>query len=234
MKSGTLFCALALVLAAWGCSRPTPPAPHPRRPSIGTERIPLGKLPRTVVPIRYRIALTVNPAADRFSGHVEIDVQFSQKRRWIFLHGRGLNVLAASVRLNAKRAITAHYTQADKSGVARLIFVDEVPAGKATLVIDYDAPYGKALSGLYKVVEKGDAYAFTQFEEISARDVFPSFDEPGFKTPFQLAVTAPSADKVISNVPLQSASRLRGGMTASLFQWTKPLPTYLLALAVGP
>src|SRR5690349_12416192 len=105
MKSGALFCVLAMVLAAWGCGRSTPPAQHPRRPSIATERVPLGKLPHTVLPMRYRIALTVNPAADRFSGHVEIDVQFSEKRRWIFLHGRGLNVLAASVRLNAKRAI---------------------------------------------------------------------------------------------------------------------------------
>src|SRR5262249_2855113 len=139
MKSRALFCLLAIALGAWGCSRSTTPVSHPRRPSIAAERIPLGKLPRPVIPIRYRIALTMKPAADRFCGQVESDGQVSEKRRAIFLHGRGLNVLAASVRLNARRAITAHYTQADKSGVARLIFVDEVPAGKATLVVDYDA-----------------------------------------------------------------------------------------------
>lgn len=234
MRRGPLLCLLAVVLSAVGCTRPTPPAAHPRRPSIAGERIPLGKLPRTVIPTRYRIALTVNPTADRFSGHVEIDVRFSEKRRAIFLHGRGLNVLAASVRLNARHSIPAHYTQADKSGVARLIFVDEVPAGKATLVFDYDAPFGKALFGLYKVVDKDEAYAFTQFESISARQAFPSFDEPGFKTPFQLSVTAPSGDKVVSNMPVQSVSRQRGGSATSLFQWTRPLPTYLLMLAVGP
>lgn len=234
MRRGALLCLLAVVLSAGGCTRPTPPAAHPRRPSIAGERIPLGKLPPTVIPTRYRIALTVNPTADRFSGHVEIDVRFSEKRRAIFLHGRGLNVLAASVRLNAKHSIPAHYAQADKSGVARLIFVDEVPAGKATLVFDYDAPFGNALSGLYKVVDKGEAYAFTQFESISARQAFPSFDEPGFKTPFQLSVTAPSGDKVVSNMPLQSISHQRGGLMTSLFQWTRPLPTYLLMLAVGP
>jgi aminopeptidase N len=232
---GALFLLLAAILLASGCSRQTAKAPHPSRPSIGGEQIPLGKLPPAVIPLRYRITLTVNPSAERFSGHVEIDVRFSEKRRAIFLHGRGLNVLAASVRLNARHSITAHYAQADKSGVARLIFVDEVPAGKATLVFDYDAPFGKSLSGLYKVVERGDAYAFTQFESISAREAFPCFDEPGFKTPFQLSVIAPSADKVISDVPVQAATRQRaGGTTATLFQWTRPLPTYLMALAVGP
>jgi len=234
MRRGALLCLLAVVLSMVGCTRPAPPAAHPRRPSIAGERIPLGKLPRTVIPTRYRIALTVNPAADRFSAHVEIDVRFSEKRRAIFLHGRGLNVLAASVRLNARHSIPAHYTQADRSGVARLIFVDEVPAGKATLVFDYDAPFVKTLSGLYKVVDKGEAYAFTQFESISAREAFPCFDEPGFKTPFQLSVTAPSGDRVVSNMPVQSVSRPHGGSTTSLFQWTRPLPTYLLMLAVGP
>ena len=192
------------------------------------------QLPRSTVPVRYRIALTINPTSDRFTGHVEIDVRFAAKRRAIFLHGRGLNVLAASVRLNARHTIPAHYMQIDKSGVARLIFVDQVPAGKATLVFDYEAPFGKSLSGLYKIVDRGDFYAFTQFEAISAREAFPSFDEPGFKTPFQISVTAPSADKVVSNTSIQAVTRLRGGMASTLFQWTRPLPTYLVLLAVGP
>jgi alanyl aminopeptidase len=220
-------------LCAAGCSQPAPPAKHPKV-SLSREAVPLARLPRSIVPVRYRIALTINPTSDRFSGHVEIDARFAEKRRAIFLHGRGLNILAASVRLNARHSIPAHYLQIDKSGVARLIFVDEVPAGKATLVFDYEAPFGKSLSGLYKTVDRGDSYAFTQFESISARQAFPSFDEPDFKTPFQVSVTAPSADKVVSNTPIQATTRVRGGMTSTLFQWTRPLPTYLLLVAVGP
>src|SRR6202022_36907 len=176
--------------------------------SLSREAMPLAQLPRSTIPVRYRVALTVNPTSERFTGHVEIDVRFAEKRRAIFLHGHGLNILAASVRLSARHSIPAHYMQTDKSGVARLIFVDEVPAGKATLIFDYDAPFGKSLSGLYKIVDRGDPYVFTQFESISAREAFPSFDEPGFKTPFQISVTAPSVDKVVSNTPTQSVSRL--------------------------
>lgn len=218
-------------LSACGRSPKTPT----RTPGgvIATEPVPVAQLPRVVIPARYRIQLTVDPSRDGFSGHAEIDVVLSEKRRDLFIDGQGLNVLAASVRLNARHSVPAHYMQVSKFGVARLIFVDEIPAGKATLVFDYEAPFGKSLSGLYKVVNRGDAYAFTQFEAIDARRVFPSFDEPGFKTPFQLSVTAPSADKVVSNTPVL-AMHAKNGTSTTVFQWTRPLPTYLIALAVGP
>ena len=231
---GVVVAILACTLLLAACEQRPRPAAHARSGAVPSETVPQGRLSRVVIPSRYRISLTIDPRRDGFSGHAEIDVVFNEKRRAIFLHGRDLNVLAASVRLSARHSIPAHYMQVDKSGVARLIFVDEVPAGRATLVFDYEAAFGKSLSGLYKVVDRGDAYAFTQFESISAREAFPSFDEPGFKTPFQLSVNAPAADKVVSNTPVQSVSKSRDGMNTTLFQWTRPLPTYLVALAVGP
>jgi alanyl aminopeptidase len=234
MHQRLLIGLLATLLALAGCGQENKQQAHVRGVTVPTEAVPRGPLARDVVPSRYRIALTVDPTKDMFSGHVEIDVTFNEKRRALYIHGHDLNVLAASVRLNAKHSIPAHYMQVDRSGVARLIFVDEVPVGKATLVFDYEASYGKSLSGLYKVVDRGDAYAFTQFESTSAREAFPSFDEPSFKAQFQLGVTAPASDKVVSNTPIQSVTRGQNGMASTLFQWTKPLPTYLVALAVGP
>ncbi|MBV9063381.1 MAG: M1 family metallopeptidase, partial [Alphaproteobacteria bacterium] len=93
--------------------------------------------------------------------------------------------------------------------------------------------FNRSLSGLYKVISRGDSYAFTQFENTDARRAFPSFDEPGFKTPFDVTIIAPSADKVIANTPVLSRTE-QGSMTKWVFEPTKPLPTYLIALAVGP
>ncbi|MEJ0044364.1 MAG: M1 family aminopeptidase [Rhizomicrobium sp.] len=118
--------------------------------------------------------------------------------------------------------------------MARLIFVDKVPAGEATLIFDYDAPFDRSLAGLYKVVDRGDSYAFTQFESTDARRAFPSFDEPGFKTPFDMTVIAPKGMRVIGNTPIVAAAPAAHGMVDTVFQTTKPLPTYLVALAVGP
>jgi len=226
---------LAAVLCLSGCSKQPDKRPVSHKGiSLGGETVPLGQLPRDAVPTRYRIALRIDPRTDRFAGHVEIDLVFLKPRRSLFLHGQDLNVSGVTVRLKSGQSFAAHYDQVDQSGVARLIFVDKVPAGEATLIFDYDAPFDRSLEGLYKVVDRGDSYAFTQFESTDARRAFPSFDEPGFKTPFDLTVIAPKGMRVISNTPIVAAAPAAHGMVDTVFQTTKPLPTYLVALAVGP
>ncbi|MGZ5939705.1 MAG: M1 family metallopeptidase, partial [Rhizomicrobium sp.] len=209
--AGLLLLGVIICLSACGKS-----AVKPHKPAHGIslrgEIIPLGRLPRIAVPQRYRIALRIDPRTDRFSGHVEIDVNFTKARRALFLHGLGLNVSGVTVRLSSGQNFAAHYDQVDDSGVARLIFVDQVPAGRATLIFDYDAPFSAGLVGLYKVEDRGDTYAFTQFETTEARRVFPSFDEPGFKTPFDITVIAPRADRVIGNAPIAFAKPVSNGM----------------------
>jgi alanyl aminopeptidase len=196
--------------------------------------IPMAMLPRNVVPLRYRLTFTIDPTKPTFSGHDEIDVTFTQPRRALYLDGLDLNVQHASVRLASGQTIEARYAQVHGSGIARLLFADVVPAGAATLIFDYDAPFGRFLGGLYKVADGGDEYAFTQFESTDARRAFPSFDEPGFKTPFSVTVNAPIDDKVIANTPVIYDSSGGNGLTKTVFQPTNPLPTYLIALAVGP
>lgn len=226
---------LGTALCLSGCSKPPEKNAAGRKGiSLAGESVPLGKLPRDAVPERYRIALRIDPRTDRFAGHVEIDVLFPKARRSLWLHGLDLNVSGVTVRLKSGQNFAAHYDQVDPSGVARLIFVDKVPAGEATLIFDYDAPFDRSLEGLYKVVDRGDSYAFTQFESTDARRAFPSFDEPGFKTPFDLTVIAPKGMRVIGNTPIIAAAPASHGMVDTVFQTTKPLPTYLIALAVGP
>ena len=222
---------LAVILS--GCGKTDRKAANYVSPVLG-EAVPQGPLAHDAVPHRYRLSFVIDPAKRGFAGHDEIDVSFAKPRRMLFLHGLDLDIHGVSVRLPSGKTIPAHYDQVDRSGVARLLFVDEVPSGPATLIFDYEAPFGQALDGLYKVVDRGVPYIFTQFESIAARAAFPSFDEPGFKTPFDVTVTAPAADSVIANTEETSVTALPGGMKRVVFAATKPLPTYLVALAVGP
>jgi alanyl aminopeptidase len=74
----------------------------------------------------------------------------------------------------------------------------------------------------------------SQRAPIHARAVFPSFDEPRFKGPFDISVTTRTDDVVITNAP-QAATEARGnGRVRHIFATTEPLPTYLVAVAVGP
>ena len=87
---------------------------------------------------------------------------------------------------------------------------------------------------LYRVESGGRAYAFTQFESISARLAFPCFDEPRFKTPFDVTLTVPADQIVVANTPVDRAIALAEGLQRVNFVPTPPLPTYLVAWAVGP
>ena len=195
---------------------------------------PRGQLPQDIVPQRYALTLTVDPRQQGFAGVAEIRVQIARPTQQIWLHGLGLRVATASLRV-AGRTLPLVYTEVDTtSGVARLDLPEMAPAGPATLRLAYTADYRKGAEGLSRVVVGDDSYVFTQMEPIDARRAFPGFDDPQFKTPFELSVIAPITDKVVANAPLVSSTAVGRGLILHRFAPTLPLPTYLIALAVGP
>lgn len=193
---------------------------------------PVGRLPDNVRPTAYRLDLTVDPSAARFSGHSEIDAVLAQATKTIFLHGKGLTVTSARVAEGTK-TYPARYSEVDPSGVARLDFRHKIPAGNITLKFDYSSDFRDSSEGLFHAKVGGDWYAWTQMEPIDARRVFPGFDEPDFKTPFVVNVTAPAGAKVFANAP-EVAITASGPLVVHHFAPTKPLPTYLVAIGVGP
>jgi len=193
---------------------------------------PLGRLPGTVKPTAYRLQLTIDPAAKDFSGHTEIDAELTQPARTLFLHGNGLKVSKAQVTASGSSTAVS-YTQVDDSGVARLDLPRQLPIGTVTLSFDYTAAFRTGAEGLFHAEVAGDWYAWTQMEPIDARRMFPGFDEPGFKTPFTVTVTAPKNLKVFANAPETNAATA-GAMIVHRFAPTAPLPTYLVAVGVGP
>lgn len=92
----------------------------------------------------------------------------------------------------------------------------------------------KESGGLFRRHAGSDWYAFTQFEPIDARRAFPCFDEPGFKQPWQLTLHVPKTVTALSNTPIAAETDEAEGMKQVRFAATKPLPSYLVAFAVGP
>lgn len=212
--------AVAVVLA-------TPQAPAEESP-------PPGRLGQAVVPVSYRIELSIDPSQSHFSGEVQIDVMLAEPRDAIWLHGKNLEISEAYLTDRDSRRIAATYSERLDSGVARLQLARPAPAGPAALHLSYRAPFNASANALYRIERGGLHYAITQFEPIGARQVFPGFDEPGFKVPFDLAVIARSGDVVVTTTPEVGARDLGDGRVRHEFARTRPLPTYLLAFAVGP
>jgi len=198
--------------------------------SAAIDDIPRGRLGTAVIPKSYQLTLTIVPELDKFSGKAVIKLEIATAKDHFYLHGKNLEVSRIQV-VTANSKLDATYEQVDKSGIAR-VSLPQAISGRVALEIEYSAPFNQSLEGLYKVSESGKDYAFSQFEAISARQAFPGFDEPGFKAPFDITLIVPADQVAISNTP-EISSELKDGMKVVHFATSKPLPTYLIAFAVG-
>lgn len=202
---------------------------------IRLETPPSGQLPAGVTPTVYRLNLLLDPSAPGFTGDVEIDVTLDSPHARIWLHALDMNILNVFARLPDGTEIPASFTgDQAPGGVSRLDFETPLPAGTATLILDYEAPYNLALTGLYKVTQGGRDYLASQMQAIDARRVVPGFDEPRFKTPWVVTVTAPEGLKVITNGAPRETQPAEDGLETHHFAPTRPIPSYLLGFAVGP
>lgn len=217
---------LCLVLSApaWANTPPLPPQ--------ALAPVPEGKLTDAAAPRAYRLDLTIDPAQERFSGKAEIDVMLRRPSTFIDLHGRGLTMTKAVARVGG-RAIPASWNEIDESGVVRLVFAEALPAGDLVLAFEYDAPFQSGPAGLFRVKVADQWYSWSQFQSIDGRAAFPAFDEPGFKTPFTVTLRTRPGHVAVSNAPEVSKSQ-EDGWDVHRFAPTLPLPTYLVAMIVGP
>ncbi len=250
-RSSALLSLACLTLAACAADEPPPPQ-HPVAAAPASTAVPPsapppaarddGRLPKVASAQRYELSLLVDPSQPRFSGAVRILVAVAEPTSYVVLHARDVNVTHAAAQVGNDIVVAAASSRpASGSRVPDelvLTFERPLPAGTAVLDLTFDAPFGDSLSGLYRVKDGDRWYAFTQFEATDARRAFPCFDEPGQKVPFDVRITAPRGLLAVSNMP-ETARRDRpvepGAAPTTTFEFatTPPLPTYLVAFAVG-
>ena len=197
-------------------------------------QVPTGRLPRTLVPTHYALTLEIDPAGDGFGGDVRIHVQSTQPTRTIFLHGKDLEILRASATPAGGPPIALRAEPVHESGVLALTAEQPLPAGALELALAFRARYSAKLDSTYKVVVAERPYVMTQFEPLSARRSFPCFDEPSFKTPWDLTLLVPAQAVAAANTRVLREEPAADGRRRVVFATSEPLPTYLVAYAVGP
>ncbi|RYF10918.1 MAG: M1 family peptidase, partial [Deltaproteobacteria bacterium] len=227
------FAVGGLLPAVAACGHVVEASPHSIAAGVNLAA-PMGRLPEGVKPVGYTLALAVDPSKDYVTGTVKIDVQLDSPTALIWLHGQDLQVGEGyAVADNGKRHRLV-YSQATEDGVARLDVTPALPPGQAALNLRFVAPYSTGLAGLYRVEASAVPYVFSQFEPLFARRAFPCFDEPRFKVPFQVSLSIPDGLTAVTNTQPVGERSTGNGYTTLIFAATNPLPTYLLAVAVGP
>ncbi|MCB1688758.1 MAG: M1 family metallopeptidase [Halioglobus sp.] len=235
MKRFVTFIALLVVLvtvsaAIWQQLRQWQTDSDTREAALATQ----GKLPAGVTPTHYTLSLRIDPDQSHFSGSVQIDVDILRQVDAIWLHGRDIRAQSALLEHSDGTVSTLDYKEMGHSGVVRLSGTGPISPQHARINIRFAAPFSRKLEGLYTVEDQGRNYAFTQFEPILARQAFPLFDEPRFKVPYDISLEVRQDHNAFGNTRIEKEEMIEGGFKRLALATTPPLPSYLLAFAVGP
>ena len=226
------FGAVLSVLAACGAPEAVEPPPPPELSTYA----PAGILPGNARPLAYDVHLTVDPRETTFFGEVTVTVELDEDSSGLWMHGDDLRV--SSVQVSAPQspesATSGTWEEVLETGVVRIGFAKNFGPGVINIRIIYEADFDENLAGLFRVVDGDDAYALAKSESIQARRFLPGFDEPAYKAPFDILLTFPDGMTAISNAPVLEETASGEGLKSVRFERTRPLPTYLLSVAVGP
>lgn len=221
----------------------TQPDVKPTGPRGLEPPLPTLRLPKNFVATKNTIHLAIDPAGPGFSGTIQIAGTVSERSSTIWLHAQNLTItraVAASGDPFDSRKARDVVLAAKQHGTDYLELHadhDAIEAGPATLTIEFTGTYDVLnTAGAFKQEIGKDAYIYTQLEAVYARRVFPCIDEPDSKVPWKLTLDVPQALVAVSNTPIVKDAPLGddGKLRRVEFAETKPLPSYLVAFAVGP
>lgn len=194
---------------------------------------PVFHLPSNVTPLKYTVELNIDPQRDTFAGTMQIEVNVLKPTSVVWLNGKDLmleptaNIRAGSLNMDAKVQ-----TAADE------FIALELPSdlsGPATISLRYRGRLDeKSVVGAYRRLVDGEWYVYTTFTPIEARRAFPCFDELGMKAPWEISIRVPRGERAFSNARETTETEEPSGGKLIHFAPTEPLPTELVAFAVGP
>ncbi|XP_030049270.1 LOW QUALITY PROTEIN: leucyl-cystinyl aminopeptidase [Microcaecilia unicolor] len=196
------------------------------------------RLPDSIRPLRYDLVLHPNLTTGIFTGFVQIMLEVTRESKSIILHSSGLNITNVTLTSAAKNQIRVTYME--NTSFAQIAVVPSEPLSRAqtyNLSMEYSSNFSDTYYGFYKIACKdGDqerCLAATQFEPLAARTVFPCFDEPAFKSVFQIKIKRSEKHIALSNMPKNETIPLGNDLFEDVFLPSVTMSTYLVAFIVG-
>jgi len=192
-----------------------------------------GRLPKNVVPVRYSIAIVPDIDTLSVTGTESVTLQFRAATDSIIFNS--LNQTLSDLRLDHRPV--ASVRSDDERQLTTVTLVTAAPVGRHTLTFSYVGKIETQPHGLFaqSYTLTGGAQGrllSTKMESTDARRMFPCWDEPAFRSSFQLSVTLPSAWQAVSNMPV-ARQAVHGATTTTAFRPSPPMPSYLVELSAG-
>ncbi|CAG9766424.1 unnamed protein product [Ceutorhynchus assimilis] len=180
--------------------------------------------------------LNVNFDKKILAGTVLLGAQkVDPKANEIILDSMKLNILSI-YDVETKQELSYELSQNVKDFGSKLtIQLPKKESNNFQIGIDYEtSPDATGLQWLSPSETAGHKhpYLFSQFQPTHARSVIPCQDTPGVKTPYKATISAPQEFTVLMSA-LQDGSKTLPTGKISHFVQKVPMPSYLIAIAVG-
>jgi aminopeptidase N len=192
-------------------------------------------------PENYQLDLRPDRNAMAFSGTVTVrGRKTGRPAQRLTFHQKGLKITKATVVKHGKKGDEpvelARINNQDSYDEVRLHAAGMIYPGDYTVTLEFEGDITKPMNGIYpcffKDGDKDKQLIATQFESHHAREAFPCVDEPEAKATFDLTLTTPAKEPVISNTPVKTQSS-KGKLQTTTFETTPKMSTYLLAFVYG-
>ena len=191
------------------------------------------RLPKVAAPENYKLTFTPDLEKASFEGDETISVRVLEPTSEITLNAVDIDFHEVTIKSGGTTQKAKVTPEKDKEMVV-LVVAKPLATGSATIHISYSGILNSEMRGLYiGKDDQGRKYAATQFESTDARRAFPSFDEPDYKTTFDITAVADNGLAAISNSKVLSDASGPAGKHTVRFSTTPKMSSYLAALVVG-
>src|SRR5712691_6902015 len=195
-----------------------------------------GKLPKQVVPLEYSIRIIPDVAKFTFAGSETVKIKATAPIRELVLNSLELDIAKASI---DGIQLSPDTIKLDPNNeLLTIALPNELKVGQHSLALEFSGTITPKGRGLYYMPyeEQGTGAKKiaigTQFEPSDARRFFPCWDEPSFRTHFQLTAVVPENWLAVSNMPIESERKIDNQKEVR-FATTPLMASYLNVFVAG-
>nr|CAD7440857.1 unnamed protein product [Timema bartmani] len=206
-------------------------------------------LPTNTVPIFYDLFLNPNLEKGTFKGEVNIIIQVTEERRSIICHTKHLDIKNTKLIMLEKdsskyseEVTIKEYFEYKPNEFWVITVESSILPGLYKLILEFSGKLREKIVGFYEggyidpKTKQRKNLAMTQFQPTYARQAFPCFDQPNFKSKFLVKLVRPSKGySALSNMDQvkEIPDSPKPGLTIVEFQESVLMPTYLLCFVIS-
>ncbi|XP_039233335.1 aminopeptidase N isoform X2 [Drosophila yakuba] len=209
------------------------------------------RLPKEVLPLNYEVLIEPHISNHNFEGSVKIHLRWITDSKKVNFHAHdSLLIDYRQIKLNrinmgdgtlGDSVIILRGIRLPRKPVFVLYLKDKIKKDTECLLeIYFKGNISETEKGLFRSYyinsgnEDSDIYLATNLNPNYARRLFPCFDEPGIKVPFNVSIARPKGYTTLFNTPLHNSINhpKLSGYSLDFFYTTPPMSTHAFGFVI--